>query len=103
MNILNYKRKKNIYNRHYYINTHAVGRGCAQTQAPLGGGPAITNGALCEDLSARWHWGLSRALNQPQCQVALGRSKRQVALGFSLAGRGVLAAIANWVLRRPKR
>jgi len=24
MNILNYKRKNNIYNTHYYINTHKI-------------------------------------------------------------------------------
>jgi hypothetical protein len=42
MNILNYKRKNNIYNTHYYINTHEVGRGPVQTQLEGGCGRLST-------------------------------------------------------------
>jgi hypothetical protein len=42
-------------------------------------------------------------LNPPKRHVALGRSKHQVALRFSLALRGVFTAIANQILARPKQ
>jgi hypothetical protein len=38
INTLNYKRKNNIYNTHYYINTHVVECGCVQVQLEGGRG-----------------------------------------------------------------
>jgi hypothetical protein len=49
VNTLNYKRKNNIYNTYYYINTHVVGRGCIRTRAPYGYGATIANRAFSED------------------------------------------------------
>jgi hypothetical protein len=49
MNTLNYKSKNNIYNTHYYINIHVVGRGRVRTQAPCGGGAAIANKDVYQD------------------------------------------------------
>ena len=47
MNTLNYKRKNNIYNTHYYINTHVIGRGRFRIQVPCGGVTDIANWAFC--------------------------------------------------------
>jgi hypothetical protein len=45
---LNYKRKNNIYNTHYYIITHLVEHERCRTRTSLGGGPIVANQALCQ-------------------------------------------------------
>jgi len=69
MNTLNYKRKNNIYNTHYYLNTHVVEQGCVWTKLRVGA-----------DASGPER---NMAVGLPYQSGLLPRPKRKVVLVFS--------------------
>ena len=76
MYTLNYKRKNNIYNTHYYINAHEIGRGRVQPQLGNGRGRVRPNPKLGVDASRSnppLSWG------EP---ARLGHGKRPNYLGY---------------------
>jgi hypothetical protein len=95
MNTLNYKKKNNIYNTHYYINTHVVGHRRVRTKLGVG-----TNASGPERHTA---------VGLPYQSGLLPRPKRQVALGFAprigaaqALGGALVCPSATWCMGHGK-